>query len=95
MAEKEGKKLTGRELFMTDKTLDQSDLKFLDDGKKYMIMILKNFKIFNFHLIYSISLGDSVKVDESLFQNLDDLDLDDDEDDDDPDYNPDASDDSA
>lgn len=32
MAEKEGKKLTGRELFMTDKTLDQSDLKFLDDG---------------------------------------------------------------
>lgn len=32
-AEKEGKKLTGRELFMTDKTLDQSDLKFLDDGQ--------------------------------------------------------------
>lgn len=32
LAEREGKKLTGRELFMTDKTLDQSDLKFLDDG---------------------------------------------------------------
>ena len=32
MADREGKKLTGRELFMTDKTLDQSDLKFLDDG---------------------------------------------------------------
>lgn len=32
LAEKEGKKLTGKELFMTDKTLDQSDLKFLDDG---------------------------------------------------------------
>lgn len=32
LAEKEGKKLTGRELFMTDKTLDQSDLKFLEDG---------------------------------------------------------------
>lgn len=32
IAEREGKKLTGRELFMTDKTLDQSDLKFLDDG---------------------------------------------------------------
>ncbi|XP_053976805.1 RWD domain-containing protein 1 [Hylaeus anthracinus] len=60
IAEREGKKLTGRELFMTDKTLDQSDLKFLDDG-------------------------DAVKVDESLFQNLDDLDLEDD-DDDDPDY---------
>ncbi|KZC12486.1 PREDICTED: RWD domain-containing protein 1 [Dufourea novaeangliae] len=50
MAEREGKKLTGRELFMTDKTLDQSDLKFLNDG-------------------------DAVKVDESLFQSLDDLDL--------------------
>lgn len=32
LADREGKKLTGRELFMTDKTLDQSDLKFLDDG---------------------------------------------------------------
>ncbi|CAL7937480.1 unnamed protein product [Xylocopa violacea] len=69
LAEREGKKLTGRELFMTDKTLDQSDLKFLDD--------------------------DSVKVDESLFQNMDDLDLEDDDDDDDPDYEPNVSDDSA
>ena len=69
IAEREGKKLTGRELFMTDKTLDQSDLKFLDDG-------------------------DAVKVDESLFQNLDDLDLEDD-DDDDPDYEANVSDDSA
>ncbi|XP_017878152.1 RWD domain-containing protein 1 [Ceratina calcarata] len=58
LAEREGKKLTGRELFMTDKTLDQSDLKFLDD--------------------------DSVKVDESLFQNVCDLDLVDDDDDVDP-----------
>jgi hypothetical protein len=33
LAEREGKKLTGKELFMTDKTLDQSDLQFLDDGK--------------------------------------------------------------
>ncbi|KAL7289231.1 hypothetical protein TKK_0017169 [Trichogramma kaykai] len=62
IAEKEGKKLTGKELFMTDKTLFNSDLKFLEEGE-------------------------TVKVDESLFQNLDDLDLDDD-DDDDPDYNP-------
>ncbi|XP_015180931.1 PREDICTED: RWD domain-containing protein 1 [Polistes dominula] len=68
MADREGKKLTGRELFMTDRTLDQSDLKFLDDG-------------------------DAVKVDESLFQNLDDLDLEDDDDDeDDPDYEPNNSD---
>ncbi|XP_057319620.1 RWD domain-containing protein 1 [Microplitis mediator] len=51
----QGKKLTGRELFMTDKTLNESDLKFLDDA-------------------------DAVKVDESLFQNLDDLDLNDNED---------------
>ncbi|CAK9795909.1 RWD domain-containing protein 1 [Anthophora plagiata] len=64
IADREVKKLTGRELFMTDKTLDQSDLQFLDD--------------------------DSVKVDESLFQNLDDLELEDD-DDDDPDYEPNVS----
>lgn len=37
IAEREGKKLTGRELFMTDKTLDQSDLKFLDDGYYFQI----------------------------------------------------------
>lgn len=46
--------------------------------------------IFNFK-------GDAVKVDESLFQNLDDLDLDDEEDEDDPDFDPlnNLSDDSA
>nr|CAG4652225.1 EOG090X0F6V [Triops cancriformis] len=51
--EKEDKdrKLTGRELFMRDKSLIDSDLKFLEEG------------------------GDAVKVDESLFQDLDDLDL--------------------
>lgn len=38
--------------------------------------------------------GDAVKVDESLFQNLDDLDSDDD-DEDDPDFDPNISDDSA
>ncbi|KAK0161247.1 hypothetical protein PV327_009738 [Microctonus hyperodae] len=51
LAALQGKKMTGRELFMTDKTLNESDLKFLDDGE-------------------------AVKVDESLFQNMDDLDLD-------------------
>ncbi|KAF5285397.1 hypothetical protein FQA39_LY16651 [Lamprigera yunnana] len=56
--EKDSKKLTGRELFMTDNTLNESDLKFLD--------------------------GEEVKVDESLFQDLDDLDIDDD----DPDFDP-------
>jgi len=58
--EKEGKKLTGRELFLRDTTLNESDLQFLDDG-------------------------DAVKVDESLFQDLDDLDL---EDEDDEDFDP-------
>lgn len=53
--DKETRKLTGRELFLTDKTLNESDLKFLEDG------------------------GDSIKVDESLFQDLEELDLDADE----------------
>lgn len=54
---------------MTDNTLNESDLKFLDET-------------------------DRVKVDESLFQDLDDLDLDDDDDDADFDpnnYNSDSS----
>ncbi|XP_044727143.1 RWD domain-containing protein 1 [Chrysoperla carnea] len=63
---KDGKKLTGRELFMTDKTLNESDLKFLDDGA-------------------------NVKVDESLFQDLDDLDLDEEDDEDFDPYDEDGS----
>ncbi|XP_028131594.1 RWD domain-containing protein 1 [Diabrotica virgifera virgifera] len=63
LLEKEGKKLTGRELFMTDNTLNESDLQFLDEG-------------------------DAVKVDESLFQDMDDLDIDE-EDEDDEDFDPD------
>lgn len=51
--EKDTKKLTGRELFMQDQTLNESDLKFLVEG------------------------GDPVTVDESLFQDLDDLGLED------------------
>lgn len=66
----ESKKLTGREMFMTDLTLVESDLKFL------------------------MAAGDSVenvKIDESLFQNLEDLDFGSD-DDDDEDYVPGADD---
>jgi len=62
----DNKKLTGRELFLRDNTLNESDLKFL------------------------LEAGDpieSVKIDESLFQNLDDLDFGSDDDDDD-DYVP-------
>lgn len=54
---KDKTKLTGRELFLRDTTLNESDLKFLDDG-------------------------DAVKVDESLFQDLDDLDISDEDDED-------------
>ncbi|VVD03493.1 RWD domain-containing protein 1 [Leptidea sinapis] len=54
---KDKNKLTGKELFLRDTTLNESDLKFLDDG-------------------------DAVKVDESLFQDLDDLDISDEDDED-------------
>ncbi|XP_076062423.1 RWD domain-containing protein 1 isoform X2 [Oratosquilla oratoria] len=63
------KKRTGRELFMQDNTLNESDLTFLGEGEG------------------------EVAVDESLFQNLDDLDLEDD-DEDDEDYVPGMEDDS-
>jgi len=64
--EKTGKeKKSGRELFMTDKSLNESDIKFL------------------------ATAGDTaVTVDESLFEDLDDLDLDDEDESDDPDWNP-------
>merc|ERR1719348_960779 len=59
---KQDKKKSGRELFMTDRTLDDSDVKFLAET------------------------GDTaITVDESLFEDLDDLDIDDD-DSDDPDW---------
>jgi len=32
--EEKSKKLTGKELFMTDKTLNESDLKFLEEAGK-------------------------------------------------------------
>ncbi|XP_023334173.1 RWD domain-containing protein 1 [Eurytemora carolleeae] len=64
-------KLTGRELFMSDTTLNDSDIKFL------------------------AAAGDTaITVDESLFEELDDLDIDDDEESDDPDWNPGKNDDS-
>merc|ERR1719187_2898092 len=63
-AKKDKNKKSGRELFMTDKNLVESDIKFLAEA------------------------GDeAVTVDESLFQDLDDLDLDDEESDD-PDWAP-------
>merc|ERR1712071_687236 len=49
--EDKDKKLTGRELFLVDKSLINSDLKFLEDGEV------------------------AIRVDESLFQDLEDLDI--------------------
>ena len=57
----DSKKLTGRELFMRDNTLNESDIKFL------------------------LEAGDSienVKIDETLFQEIGELDLDEDDEDD-------------
>ncbi|KFB53069.1 AGAP003063-PA-like protein [Anopheles sinensis] len=58
----ECRKLTGRELFLNDNTLNESDLKFLMDAGEPI---------------------ENVRIDESLFQNIDDLDLDSDTDDED------------
>lgn len=60
------KKLTGRELFERDKSLNESDLKFIEEDKD---------------VSYDLS---GVKVDTKLFENLDDLDLEDDDDEYDP-----------
>lgn len=53
LAERELKKLTGKELFMTDKTLDQSDLKFLNEGifLLYSFDLCKNVGIFDSNMI--------------------------------------------
>lgn len=63
----ENRKLTGKELFLRDSTLNESDIKFL------------------------LEAGDSiesVKIDESLFQNLDDLELDSEDESEDEDWVP-------
>lgn len=65
------RKLTGRELFMCDTTLNDSDLKFLAAAGEPV---------------------ENVKIDESLFQNMDDLEFG--SDDDDADYVPGGDDDS-
>lgn len=65
------KKLTGRELFMRDNTLNESDLKFLEAAGESI---------------------ENVKIDESLFQNLEDLEFGSDDDDGDGDYVPGADD---
>lgn len=63
----ECRKLTGRELFLQDNTLNESDLKFLMDAGEPI---------------------ENVRIDESLFQNIEDLELDSEDDDDDEDYAP-------
>lgn len=56
----DSKKLTGRELFLRDNTLNESDIKYLIEAGENV---------------------ESIKIDESLFQNIGDLDLDSDDDD--------------
>ncbi|KAG8221960.1 hypothetical protein J437_LFUL007801 [Ladona fulva] len=48
--EKDLKKLTGRQLFMADKTLDQSDLKFLEEGEVSLVLY-NDFPFLYFFLI--------------------------------------------
>lgn len=67
---------------MTDKTLDQSDLKFLEDGKNLFGNFMTSFFFIKALTRSFYSIGDAVKVDESLFQHMD---LDED---DDPDFDP-------
>lgn len=66
-ASQEAKKLTGKELFLRDTTLNESDLKFLLEAGESL---------------------ENVKIDESLFQNLGDLELDESDDESDDDYVP-------
>lgn len=71
---------------MRDKTMNESDLKFLDEGRCFLLLV--------FLLKFFFFKGDVVKVDETLFQDLDDLDLDDDDEDfriDDESFNSDSS----
>ncbi|CAG2165589.1 unnamed protein product, partial [Oppiella nova] len=86
------KKLTGKQLFETNKSLIESDLQFLDDGdqdtaRQELSKKLTGKQLFetNKSLIESdlqfLDDGDQdidtdVRVDESLFQDMDDLDLD-------------------
>ncbi len=75
---------------MKDASLIESDVKFADEGKPLQVANQANFfsEIWNilFDCVFiSIPTGDAVVVDESLFEELDGLDI---EDDDDPDYRP-------
>lgn len=74
--EVDSKKLTGKELFMTDKTLNESDLKFLEEGKNYCLLINAP----DGSYCASCFKGDDFKVDETLFEDIDELDLDEDDD---------------
>ncbi|KAI5697595.1 RWD domain-containing protein 1 [Diaphorina citri] len=66
--EKTAGKLTGREMFMQDKSMNESDLKFIEESGDG-----------------GLDATESVEVNETLFQDMNDLDL---SDSDDPDYDP-------
>lgn len=88
----------GKQLFETDHNLDTSDIQFLEDGKQsfclgQIVKIISSvwfyFCVSNAALslnspLSSSAAGNNVEVDESLFQDIEDLDLDED----DPDFDP-------
>jgi hypothetical protein len=51
--EKDTRKLTGKELFMQDKTLNESDLKFLEEGIFIIKAISFNFSCIKWTKIHS------------------------------------------
>ena len=73
------KRLTGKELFLKNVTLNDSDIQFLNEGKNivkwqlYNFMLILNILGCALILSYSLILGteNTVDVDESLFDDLD------------------------
>jgi hypothetical protein len=49
------KKLTGKELFMTDMTLNESDLKFLEEGKNYCMLTDPPNMTYTAHLVLKVT----------------------------------------
>lgn len=85
--------LPGKQLFEKDHNLDTSDIQFLEDGNNAFSSHF--FTLFLFIYLFLLYLtfppcpqplvaGNSVEVDESLFQEIEDLELDQD----DPDFDP-------
>lgn len=78
--ETDSKKLTGKELFMIDKSLIDSDLKFDEGERNIIISNIAQCQVNGFgSLIFAEE--DTGPIDESLFEDLEDLDIEDSEED--------------